>query len=489
MIQSVRHRCLTPTPARSGWPTPPRRPGLTLTILSIACVAYVLQQTLVVPALPIFQEDLNTSATWAAWVFTGFLLTSAVATTPLGKLGDTYGKRRLLAISLGIFAVGTVAAALSTSIATLIASRALQGAAGAIFPLSFGIIRDEFPRERVGVALGLLSATFGIGAATGLVLSGVILAGAELALALLVRRHPGGRRPGPGVKLIPESPVRTPSRFDGWGVLTLSVGLSALLLALSEGEHWGWLSAVAALVQPHRSPSLRASSSAPRPADRVSDAPDVEARGRADGRLGDEPPDQDEGDDDRHGADPEQPVPAERLEDDAREHQAQAGAHAEGGREQAQGRADALARELVADDPEREGEDRAGRALQRARADQQRDGVGQRGADRADGEDAERDHEQAALAVGVAELADRGRHNRRGEQEPGEHPRRPGGARVQVALEVGDRRDDQRLLQHVGHARDREDRQREPRPAGRCVLHPAPPRRRLRQECLAFYHE
>lgn len=221
---------------------PLRRPGLTLTVLSIACVAYVLQQTLVVPALPIFQQDLHTSATWAAWVFTGFLLTSAVATTPLGKLGDTYGKRRLLAVALGIFAIGTVAAALSTSIETLIAARALQGAAGAIFPLAFGIVRDEFPRERVGVALGLLSATFGVGAGIGLVLSGVILQhlswhwlfwfGAMPVVVALVLV----------VKLIPESPVRTPSRFDGWGVLTLSIGLSALLLALSEGSRWGWLS-------------------------------------------------------------------------------------------------------------------------------------------------------------------------------------------------------------------------------------------------------
>jgi EmrB/QacA subfamily drug resistance transporter len=229
----------TPSPTEAR-----RRSSVTLTVLSIACVAYVLQQTLVVPALPIFQQDLHTSATWAAWVFTGFLLTSAVATTPLGKLGDTYGKRKLLAVALGIFAVGTIGAALATSIATLVAARALQGAAGAIFPLAFGIVRDEFPRERVGVALGLLSATFGVGAGVGLVLSGVILEALSwhwlfwfgaipvvIALVLVL-------------KLIPESPVRTPSRFDVWGVLTLSLGLGALLLALSEGERWGWHSAL-----------------------------------------------------------------------------------------------------------------------------------------------------------------------------------------------------------------------------------------------------
>ena len=221
----------------------PRRPGLTLTILAVACVAYVLQQTLVVPAIPNFQSDLNTSATWAAWVFTGFLLTSAIVTTPIGKLGDTYGKRRLLVISLGIFAVGTVGAALASSIALLIGARALQGAAGAIFPLSFGIIRDEFPRERVGAALGLLSATFGVGAGLGLVLSGVILESLSWHWLFWIGAVPVVVALVLVWRLIPESPVRTPSRFDVWGVLTLSAGLGALLLALSEGERWGWTSA------------------------------------------------------------------------------------------------------------------------------------------------------------------------------------------------------------------------------------------------------
>ena len=93
-----------------------RRPHLTLAILSIAAVSYVLQQTLVVPALPTIQRDLDTTNTWVTWVFTGFLLTSAVATPLLGKLGDIHGKRRLLVISMLVFVAGTVAAALASSI-------------------------------------------------------------------------------------------------------------------------------------------------------------------------------------------------------------------------------------------------------------------------------------------------------------------------------------------------------------------------------------
>lgn len=219
------------------------RPSVTLVLLAVACVSYVLQQTLVVPALPTIQRDLNTTTTWSTWVFTGFLLTAAVATPLLGKLGDTYGKKRLLVIAMMIFAVGTVGAALADSIGVLIAARALQGAAGALFPLAFGIVRDELPPERVGMGLGLLSATFGVGGGAGLVLSGVILEHLHWSWLFWI-----GLAPVIGAlvlvwRLVPESPVRTPSRVDWLGALTLSAGLSALLVALSEGERWGWLSA------------------------------------------------------------------------------------------------------------------------------------------------------------------------------------------------------------------------------------------------------
>jgi MFS family permease len=215
---------------------------LTLTLLAVVCVSYVLQQTLVVPALPTIQRDLDTTTTWATWIFTGFLLSSAVATPLIGKLGDTYGKKRLLVIVMIIFAVGTVGAALSTSIATLILARALQGAAGAIFPLAFGIVRDELPPERVGMALGLLSATLGIGAGIGLVLSGVVLESFSWEWLFWFGAIPVVAALAPVWFLLPESRVRTPSRIDWWGALTLSVGLSALLVGLSEGERWGWLS-------------------------------------------------------------------------------------------------------------------------------------------------------------------------------------------------------------------------------------------------------
>src|SRR6478752_5772264 len=118
--------------------------NITLAVLALAGLAYALQQTMILPALPILQRDLHTSSAWATWLFTSFLLVSAVATPVLGKLGDQYGKERFLLISLIIFFVGCFAAIFAWNIWSLIAFRAVQGFGGAVFPLAFAIVYDEF---------------------------------------------------------------------------------------------------------------------------------------------------------------------------------------------------------------------------------------------------------------------------------------------------------------------------------------------------------
>ena len=219
-----------------------RHYNATLGILALAGLAFSLQQTMIIPALPTLQRDLHTTTAWATWLLTGFLLVSAVATPILGKLGDQYGKERLLVISLAVFFVGCVAAIFAWNIWSLIAFRGVQGLGGAVFPLSFAIINDEFPREKVGTGVGMISAILGVGGGLGLVLSGVLIdqlswrwlfvvgAAAVGAAVVLVHRY------------VPESPIKTPSRLDVPGALLLSGALSALLLALTEGESWGWRS-------------------------------------------------------------------------------------------------------------------------------------------------------------------------------------------------------------------------------------------------------
>src|SRR3954447_10702452 len=197
---------------------------------------------MVAPALPAIQKDLHTTTTEVTWVLTIYLLTASIATPVLGRLGDIFGKERVLVWVLIGFAFGSLVCALSHSIGVLVAGRAIQGCAGAVFPLAFGIIRDEFPRERVAQGIGLISATFGIGGGLGLIAAGLIVDHLPYEwifwMALIVTI--------PAIVctilFVPESPVRVPAKIDWAGAALLSVGLGTLLLAISEGPRWGWTS-------------------------------------------------------------------------------------------------------------------------------------------------------------------------------------------------------------------------------------------------------
>ncbi|MBA3347109.1 MAG: MFS transporter [Actinobacteria bacterium] len=216
--------------------------NVTLGVLTLAGTAFAFQQTMVFPALPAFQEEFGSSTAWTTWVLTAFLVSAAVTTPILGKLGDQYGKERLLLVSLGLFLLGCVGAAFAWDIWSLIGFRALSGAGGALFPLAFAIIRDEFPPARVGVAIGLLSAVFGVGGGFGIVLSGVIVDHLSWRLLFILGSIPVAASLWLVHRYVPESPIRTPSRVDAAGALLLSGGLIAFMIALTEGEDWGWSS-------------------------------------------------------------------------------------------------------------------------------------------------------------------------------------------------------------------------------------------------------
>ncbi|CAN5510121.1 MFS transporter [soil metagenome] len=216
--------------------------NLTLGVLILAALAYALSQTMVVPALPAIRDDLGASQTLTTFVFTAFLLTASVATPIIGRLGDMFGKERMLTVTLALFGVGSLLAATTHSIALLILARAIQGVAGAVFPLAFGIIRDEFPPERVGAGIGLISSTFGVGGGVGLVLSGVIVdnvayewifwSGLLITVIALIATW----------LWVPESPVKSPAKIDWAGAGLLAAGLVAVLIGVSQGNQWGWAS-------------------------------------------------------------------------------------------------------------------------------------------------------------------------------------------------------------------------------------------------------
>jgi EmrB/QacA subfamily drug resistance transporter len=219
-----------------------RSHNVTLALLTVAGIAFALMQTLVVPALPFFQREFHTTPEWTTWLVTSFLVSSSVLTPIIGKLGDAHGKKRMMVVSLAIFGLASLGAAAAWNIGSLVAFRALQGAGAAIFPLSFGIIRDEFPAHKVGVAIGTVSSVFGIGGGVGLVLSGVIVEHLSWHVLFLTGAVPVAIATVLIAKLVPESPIKTPAKPDYKGAAALSVGFAALLLALSEGTQWGWTS-------------------------------------------------------------------------------------------------------------------------------------------------------------------------------------------------------------------------------------------------------
>jgi EmrB/QacA subfamily drug resistance transporter len=218
-------------------------PNRTLLVLAAGGLAYALAQTMIVPALPEIQRTFGGDPADATWLLTAFLLTAAVATPLFGRLGDMYGKEHWLLISLGIFGLGSVVSALAGSLGVMIAGRAIQGAGGAIFPLAIGIIRDEFPREKVATGIGTISAMFGIGGGVGLVVAGLLVDGAGVEWIFWLSALAAALACWATWKFVPESPVRVQARIDWLGGVLLSAALATLLLGVSEGNTWGWGSA------------------------------------------------------------------------------------------------------------------------------------------------------------------------------------------------------------------------------------------------------
>ncbi len=211
--------------------------------LVLAALAYSTMQMMVVPALPAIQRDLGVDAGATAWLVSAFLLSTTIGTPVLGRLGDVYGKERVLVLVLVVFACGGVVGALADSLATVIVARVLQGLGGAVFPLAYGVARDTLPAGRLSLAVGLISGSFGVGGSLGLVLCGplvellswhaIFLTGTVLPLIAIV----GIRRS------VAASARRAGVSLDWVGAVGLAAALLPLLIGVAQARPWGVLSA------------------------------------------------------------------------------------------------------------------------------------------------------------------------------------------------------------------------------------------------------
>lgn len=203
-----------------------------------------LNQTLVIPLIPVFPELLGVSSEDASWFVTATLLVGAVSIPTVSRLADMYGRRVMLLCCLLILVLGAITSGLGDSYAIIIVGRALAGFGLALIPIGIAILRDVMPPQRMGTAVALMSATLGIGTALGLPLSGVLyeslgwrwvfwltaIVGAALAVAVLV--------------FVPRTLIRHGGRFDVPGALILAVATASLLLVISKGGVWGWSSGI-----------------------------------------------------------------------------------------------------------------------------------------------------------------------------------------------------------------------------------------------------
>jgi len=187
-------------------------------------------------------------AALASWVITIYMVVGAVAIPVFGKLGDIYGKKKMLTIAMIIYSVAVTMTGFSRDISdsfyVLLAFRAVQGLGMSMFPLAFSLIRDEFPVERIAIAQGVVSASFGVGTAVGFVLGGFVVDNwgwqwtyhTVIPFVVLATLFVTFR--------IRESPIKLQAKVDYIGAGFLGLVLLSFLVAVTEGDNRGWMDPV-----------------------------------------------------------------------------------------------------------------------------------------------------------------------------------------------------------------------------------------------------
>ncbi|WP_433795317.1 MFS transporter [Actinoplanes sp. CA-252034] len=221
--------------------------------LCLATAAYSVLQSLVVPALGVFQRELGTTPSGAAWLLTAFLLSASISTPVLGRLADAYGKRRILLVALTAMSLGALTSALATDLPVMVAGRVVQGLGGAVFPLCFALVRDHLPAADRPRAFVKISTVMSVGGAAGTITAGPILALLSSRWLFLIPALVSALAMIPVALLLPRSrPPTSRTRLDWYGAALLSTWLGLLLFAISRfpDPGWPWSLAAAAVVAP-----------------------------------------------------------------------------------------------------------------------------------------------------------------------------------------------------------------------------------------------
>ena len=246
----------TPTLTAVGLPYDPVGARRLLVIFAgmAAMVTYV--ETMVLPAFDQFRTffQLNSSSAFGtiAWILSAYLLVGTAVVPVFGKLGDLFGKKRMLMIAMSVYAVAVTVAGFTPNLGAflgvsrpnqiylLIAVRAVQGIGMGMFPLAFAMIPEVFPGPRVAQSQGIISAMFAAGAALGLAGGGWIAQSYGWQLTYHTVVPVSIILVGLAGVLLRESPIHGHPKIDVPGVASLALGLALLLVGITEGSTWGW---------------------------------------------------------------------------------------------------------------------------------------------------------------------------------------------------------------------------------------------------------
>ena len=146
-----------------------------LAILSCIATMVMYAETMLIPAIPDLIRDFHVSYSMSSWILTSYLIAGAVMTPIAGKLSDIYGRKKILLIIMVIYVIGVSIAGFASDIYFMIFARVIQGIGISMFPIAFGMIRDQFPREKISIGQGVISSMFASGAIIGLTVGGIIV--------------------------------------------------------------------------------------------------------------------------------------------------------------------------------------------------------------------------------------------------------------------------------------------------------------------------
>ncbi|MFF2324438.1 MULTISPECIES: MFS transporter [unclassified Streptomyces] len=219
------------------------RANLEIIAVALGALMASLTQTLVIPVLPVISQDIGASTSQTQWLLTSTLLVAAVAVPIIGRFADMFGRRRLLLLSLGGLAVGSLIDALTTNATVMIIGRAITGVASAAIPLGISLLASVLPAKRKGSAVALISAMLGIGGALGLPLAGAIADSVDYHVLFWIGAVGAVVSIVLTAILVAEPPTQGARSIDLPGIVLLAAGLTCLVLPLSQGGTWGWADA------------------------------------------------------------------------------------------------------------------------------------------------------------------------------------------------------------------------------------------------------